>query len=1235
MVVSTESRDSIVEKLKRELIGPDPFGERLDFSKTVTFKDKKESYKSFVQQGSGDEVLQRDSPLTRYGAAILYARPPEDGKNSAKSNPKEQIKKIVFGEDGETLLKEMRSGELFENELSAKVTEKPEAPASAAFEINSSGIPDLASANKFLPHSMGVTFLAEIKKNSQIVVNAAGGRYHMLPVKVENEKRTWWGREKVQMTAKFNDVYEQFAAPANAQTAVSKGKKINYSKLKSTNAAGLDLTVEVYARPAARSGQFLITVLLVNRTKIVQAKMPDLFALFQAEFSVRVVSPEGNRHIVPYALEENVNDDLSCEEQSIALLYRDARTFAVGHGCAADWDRVVEPDGKVKEVTANHFPTFDVPRMSSEVKGADGQPLEISMAKLAGLVAGDNGIGDLSEMVNEYDAWIIRRDIESLKLDAKYRPAAQKHLAECRRALERMRDGLKLLSEDERAREAFRLTNHAILIQQLASRQPLRRATIDSRKTGSSAAAKYSTKYSEPNPLDRNSHAGTWRAFQIAFLLTALRSAIDPDCPERETVDLIWFATAGGKTEAYLSLTAFTVFYRRLLDPQDAGTTVFMRYTLRLLTAQQFQRAGALICAMEILRRRAPEKFGDTKITIGLWLGNDVTPGTRHDARRSLQQLEKHPRTTDNKFILNRCPYCAAELGKIEGENKGARRNDKSRNNLGGGNSKNGRSVGKTRPIEIAGYKFEGGQVVLHCPDGACPFFEALPIYVSDEQVYENRPTLFIATVDKFAVLARKSEARALFGLDKEGMRVFSPPSLIIQDELHLISGPLGTMVGLYEAVVEELCTDRRVPGKGIKPKIVASTATTRAYREQILNLYAREDARLFPPAGLSADNSFFARYARGEDGRLLPGRLYVGVSAPGLGSVQNAEVRVYTALLQAANQLAEGERNWYWTLMAFFNNLKWLGNTVSLFQANLPAYFLAYQSRSSSSSEAPIKSRRIKTPLELTGQLSGDEVLSALKKLEIDWTPSDSSRAIDACLCSSLAEVGVDVGRLSLMAVVGQPKSTAQYIQVTSRVGRDVNHPGLIVTIFSPLKARDQSHFEKFRSYHERLYAQVEPTSLTPFSPPALERALHAVVAAFVRQTGTRREALTPHPVPTERISTIKNILLRRLEKIAPEMRREFEKIFDRRIAEWHRWQQTAWWPDPRSGVASSLLRSFDRWISEKDKLRSWATPISMRSVDAESELRITDYYCSRQFETEQSETGASEENLNITEVF
>lgn len=1178
MTGTNQSRDFMADQLRKELIGPDPRGIELDVSNPVIFSDKKDSYKSFVQKGTGEEILQRDSPTTRYGAAALHPQPPEENKKKNKDDY-DPVKKIIFGDDGEILLKETRDGTadrretIFGNDSIGDDDLFDEEDSSRLLNWD---VPDLSSANKPLPNSMAVTFQAEILPKGQVIVNFNAGRYHEFPVKIGSEKRTWWAREAVEINAKFNDI-----------ESVYKPSRIKASKVNTKNTANLDPTIEVYARPTDKPNLYTITVIAANRTKVPAGKMPDAFALFQSELSVRVISPAGNRHILPYRAEDGSLSRLSEEEQTIAMLYRRAKTYAVGHGCAADWDREVATDEKVKIVTANHLPAFEIPLMTSEIKGADGKPLEISMAKLAGRVPDNDGIGDLGEMLDEYSGWINRREKQIAELPVKYHLTAFRHIEQCRIALERMSEGWQLVKTDEQVRKAFQLANNAMLMQQLWSKQPLRHTEISLKNN----QPVFSRKYEDSDLFALHPHSGKWRAFQIGFLLMALRSAIDPDCPERETVDLIWFPTGGGKTEAYLLLIALTIFHRRLVDPLDAGTTAFMRYTLRLLTAQQFQRAGALICAAETIRRQMPNELGETPISLGLWLGNDVTPGTRHDARRSLLQLQKHPLTAVNKFILNRCPHCAAEIGKVGHEIKKL------------SSVKNGHSP-QTKQIGVAGYKLEAGVVILHCPDSACPFHDRLPIYVTDEQIYKLRPTMFIATVDKFAALTWKPEAKTLFGLDKDGERVLSPPALKLIDEFHLLSGPLGTMIGLYEAVVDELCTDRRTEGKIIKPKIVASTATTRAYAEQSKALFARADARLFPPPGLDADNSFFARRARDKEGKPLPGRLYVGVHAPGLKSVQNTEVRVYTALLQAASELPPSERNWYWTLMVFFNNLKWLGNSYSLFQANLPVYSLAYQSRTQRE-----KSRRVKTPLELTGQLNGDEVLAALKRLEIDWTDA-CNRAVDCCFCSSLAEVGVDVGRLSLMAVDGQPKTTAQYIQITSRVGRDPNHPGLVVTIFSPWNTRDRSHYERFRSYHERLYAQVEPVSLTPFSPPALERGLHSVICALVRQTGTRRESATPFPVPEQKIKLIRDLLLARVQVVAPDMRAEFEKIFDRRVSEWRRWEQRSWSPDPRMGETGGLLRSFDRWVEESEKQRSWATPVSMRNVDAESEIRITHYY-------------------------
>ncbi len=265
-----------------------------------------------------------------------------------------------------------------------------------------------------------------------------------------------------------------------------------------------------------------------------------------------------------------------------------------------------------------------------------------------------------------------------------------------------------------------------------------------------------------------------------------------------------------------------------------------------------------------------------------------------------------------------------------------------------------------------------------------------------------------------------------------------------------------------------------------------------------------------------------FARYAVNENGKLAHGRIYVGVHAPGLGSIQTAQIRSFTALLQAPLALPVDQRDPWWTLLLFFNSLRELGTTLSLLQSDIPDYFHVLMRRAGLDYS---QLRKFWNILELTGRLRSEEVPEAISKLEVKYEKEGQSKyPVDVCLASNIIEVGIDIDRLSLMTVVGQPKGTSQYIQVTGRVGRRWwERPGLVVTIYGASKPRDRSHFEKFRSYHERLYAQVEPTSVTPFSPPVLDRALHAIMVSYVRQLGNRNTIQSPYPYPDNLIEQLR----------------------------------------------------------------------------------------------------------------
>jgi ATP-dependent helicase YprA (DUF1998 family) len=647
---------------------------------------------------------------------------------------------------------------------------------------------------------------------------------------------------------------------------------------------------------------------------------------------------------------------------------------------------------------------------------------------------------------------------------------------------------------------------------------------------------------------------------------------------------LLWFPTGGGKTEAYLGLAAFTIFHRRLMDPQDSGTTVLMRYTLRLLTAQQFQRASALICAMDYIRAEHQSELGTKPIRIGMWVGGGSTPNRSSHAIELLSKLKKHESNLDASFVLDRCPWCGAQL--IPEPPFGRAR------------------LEKKRPPSRWGYELAGDTVKAVCTDPACPFRPGLPISVIDDVLYANPPEFLLGTVDKFAQLAWRSDARVLFGLNAHGDRASSPPSLIIQDELHLIAGPLGSIAGGYEPVIEDLCTDRR-GNSPIPPKIIASTATIQGYREHVLALFGRSEVALFPPPGIDANESYFARVARDANDQPIIGKRYLGILAPGYKSHQNAISRVIGTMHQSVGQLESDSetRNPWWTNLLFFGSLRELGNCLTLLSAGIPTFIKVTARRSGRTQK---DQRFIRNPIELTGRLSGSEVPKQLSAIELDYQIDGDGKqnwAVDLCLATNIIEVGVDVDRLSLMTVIGQPKSMASYIQATGRVGRRWDkQPGLILTVYSPSRARDRSYYEQFRSVHERLYAQVEPTTLTPFAPPALERTMHCALMAYVRQHIPEKDL--PDPTPTALIDQFWDVFSTRLTGKFEQFREPARAVFEQRKREWTYRRPTRW--ESKDATEVGLAYHAGEYVPDLVRTSAWPVLGSMRNVDADCRLAI-----------------------------
>jgi hypothetical protein len=506
----------------------------------------------------------------------------------------------------------------------------------------------------------------------------------------------------------------------------------------------------------------------------------------------------------------------------------------------------------------------------------------------------------------------------------------------------------------------------------------------------------------------------------------------------------------------------------------------------------------------------------------------------------------------------------------------------------------------------VKGYKLRligtEHSIIYQCENSSCEFSahnNYLPLVVIDEDIYANAPTLLIGTVDKFAMLPWRPEARNLFGF-RDNQRI-TPPELIIQDELHLISGPLGSMVGLYETMIEELCTTNN-----IKPKIIASTATISRAKEQIHALYGRgiHNVNIFPSQCLNAGDSFFAF----EDNN-SSGRLYTGIFASALPSHATAQVRVISSLLQSVKSIAvESEilRDPYWTIMTYFNSIRELGHAATLIRADIREYMNSIWIRNGIKGD---ERRFVNRDIELTSRINSSEIPEYLEQLSKPWTGVPSEYPVDICLATNMISVGVDIPRLGLMAVIGQPKTTSEYIQATSRVGRSQKGPGLVFTIYNCSKPRDRSHFEHFQEYHSRIYSKVEPTSITPFSAPARERALHAILIGLIRfYSEQNRNSPRPFPAP-EILNRVKQIIYNRVRLVDNIEYDKTIELIEEKLLYWKNELPLVY---GSFGPISDIPLMYPAGTSPAAdiKARAWATPSSMRNVDSTCDAIIIPNY-------------------------
>jgi hypothetical protein len=749
------------------------------------------------------------------------------------------------------------------------------------------------------------------------------------------------------------------------------------------------------------------------------------------------------------------------------LQFRDRFEYAVGHGISVAVDPPAE-GGPVKTVRTAWIPCAVVPRVvTGPAVGITG------MEELGRLEDKEELRLALEPLPAAYADWIKRQ--RGIDPGSEPRRATRDDLmAEAERACSRIEEGIDFLKQDD-VRLAFLLANRAMAM---------------------SARKRNPERYTEDK-------VPSWHLFQLAFLLLNLPALADPSREDRDDVELIFFPTGGGKTEAYLGVIAFVLLLRRLRGRErpDAGlgVAVILRYTLRLLTLDQLARAATLICALEVLRRTDTARLGDVRFTAGLWVGKSSTANTLEEVRLQILDYKNSssPRA-ESPFPLTSCPWCNEPLGR-DSLNLELRDNQR--------------------------------EVIVGCGNHLCEFApgrfpEGLPVLFVDEQIYRELPAFLLATVDKLAMLPWRGEVGLLFGraLVRDGRRFWGPvdaalgeiprsarttlpdgllpPELIVQDELHLISGPLGTMAGLYETAIEALCLRTLDDGTVVRPKILASTATVRRAREQILSLFGRGRTAIFPPPGVDDGETWFACVDRNS-----PGRLYVGVAATGR-AMKAILLRAYVALLSAANRLYDPQgpedqtADAWMTLVGYFNSLRELGGMRRLVEDEVRTRCDKAEDRRPVDWNGPhpwFRNRKVTPePVELTSREDTGRIKSSKARLAQTFRHPER---VDVALASNMISVGVDIDRLGLMVVAGQPKSTSEYIQASSRVGRKAERPGLVVTCFNLHKPRDRSHYERFPAYHESFYRFVEASSLTPFSGPALDRGLAGTLLAMARQ--------------------------------------------------------------------------------------------------------------------------------------
>lgn len=890
-----------------------------------------------------------------------------------------------------------------------------------------------------------------------------------------------------------------------------------------------------------------------------------------------------------YFSDEELQD---LEAQEIEFIYRNIKSYGIGHNCSVKWNE------SYNLVQTTFLPEQSIRDVINEFQDdALDECLDIRNLSAWGL-SKEAVIANLKRFALSYKSWIDDQESTAKSLEIPYKEIAERLVSKQKYNLGRLEQNIQLL-ENEDVFRAFQIANTAMLIQLIISND-LEFSKIEKELSEVSDSDIFTNIdfFKTYNSKERLGFTPKYRPFQLAFFLLSIDEIINPEKRTTEnTVDLIWFPTGGGKTEAYLAVAAFTISYRRIHNEVGFnGTTVIMRYTLRLLTAQQFERASRLISALEFLRNQ--KEFSNelrvgngNEISIGLWVGQASTPNKLKDVNKLLigesysieseaSKGEKGDPNKHNEFQISSCPWCGTKIIS------------KKRNPNG-------------KEVWVYGFISKKNDFIIHCLNSRCAFHKRLPVQVVDEILYQNPPTLLFGTVDKFAMLAWQEHAHNFFKVNSdEGI----PPELIIQDELHLLNGPLGSITGLFEATVELLCTKN-----GIAPKIISSTATTRNTDLQIMRLYGNRKVNIFPPSGINHDDSFFAKESQSSK------RKYIGFLPTGKTSI-DTQLQLLAHLLVSRLEVfknieTRSRTDAYWTIVSYYNSLKDVGKIYNKVGDEITNFTSTLQYRLSQLFE-PAESYSFNyyglagRTQELTSRVESAKIKSVLKEIEKPFDEKNIHQGekglrsltdvVDFVLATNMISVGIDISRLNLMLLNGMPKNIAEYIQASSRVGRKTK--GLVLTLLDANRAREKSYFEHFVNFHQAFYKSVEPISITPFTESTIEKMLTTAFVAYVRNG-------LPDMAAND---DAKNFLA--------EMSIKFREFFRNRFNEENEAQTyfldklsrlvKDWENRIKLGTNITYKNLLRRPSDRRDEEVNWATMQSMREIDTDTFVEIKSVY-------------------------